>query len=64
VPSSAREEYGTPFAEIFADADWDFYEVPESVFAPAKVTIDVVDGPTYVLGETDEELLAKSFGHQ
>jgi methenyltetrahydromethanopterin cyclohydrolase len=64
VPSSAREEYGTPFAEIFAEADWDFYEVPESVFAPAKVTVDVVDGPTYVLGETDEDLLADSFGHQ
>ena len=64
VPSSAREEYGTPFAEIFAEADWDFYEVSESVFAPAKATIDVVDGPTYVLGETDEELLADSFGRQ
>ena len=64
MPSSAREEYGTPFAEIFAAADWDFYEVPESVFAPAKATIDVVDGPTYVLGETDEALLAESFGHQ
>ena len=64
VPSSAREEYGTPFAEIFAAADWDFYEVPESVFAPAKATVDVVDGPTYMLGETDEELLAESFGFQ
>ena len=64
VPSSAREEYDTPFAEIFAEADWDFYEVPESVFAPAKATVDVVDGPTYVLGETDEDLLADSFGRQ
>jgi methenyltetrahydromethanopterin cyclohydrolase len=62
VPSTAREEYGTPFEEIFEDADWDFYEVPASVFAPAKVTIDVVDGDTYVVGETDEELLAESFG--
>ncbi|MFA1612289.1 methenyltetrahydromethanopterin cyclohydrolase [Halobellus rubicundus] len=61
VPSSAGEEYGAPFAEIFEQADWDFYEVPETVFAPAKVTIDVVDGPTYVRGETDEELLAESF---
>ncbi|MFC6875065.1 methenyltetrahydromethanopterin cyclohydrolase [Halobellus marinus] len=64
LPSSAREEYGTPFAEIFEDADWDFYEVPESVFAPAKVTIDVVDGPTHVLGETDEKLLAESFEYR
>jgi methenyltetrahydromethanopterin cyclohydrolase len=27
------------------------------------VTIDVVDGPTHVLGETDEALLADSFGY-
>ena len=47
-----------------AEADWEFYEVAESVFAPAKATIDVVDAPTYVLGETDEELLADAFGRQ
>ena len=64
VPSTAREEYGTPFADIFAAADWDFYEVPETVFAPAKLTVDVVDGPTHVLGDTDEELLADAFDHQ
>jgi methenyltetrahydromethanopterin cyclohydrolase len=64
VPSNAREEYGVPFEQIFEDAGWDFYEVPESVFAPAKVTIDVVDGDTYVVGETDEDLLADSFGLQ
>ncbi len=62
VPSTAREEYGTPFEQIFEDANWDFYEVPASVFAPAKVTIDVVDGDTHIVGETDEELLAESFG--
>ena len=64
VPSSAREEYGTPFEDIFDDAGWDFYEVPETVFAPAAVTVDVVDGPTHVLGETDEEILAESFGYR
>ena len=64
VPSTAREEYGVPFAEIFAAADWDFYEIPAAVFAPAKVTVDVVNGPTHVLGGTDEELLAASFDHQ
>jgi len=46
------------------DADWDFYEVDERVFAPAKVTVDVVDGPVYTVGETDEELLAESFGYR
>ncbi|WP_246983623.1 methenyltetrahydromethanopterin cyclohydrolase [Halorientalis marina] len=61
VPSSATEEYGTPFAEVFEAADWDFYEVPESVFAPAQVTVDVVGGPTSVHGDVNESLLAESF---
>jgi len=64
VPSNAREEYGVPFEQIFEAADWDFYAVDEDIFAPAKVTIDVVDGPTHVLGETDEQLVAESFGVQ
>jgi len=62
VPSTAADEYDTPFEQVFEDADWDFYEVPESVFAPAQVTVDVVDGPTYALGETNHDLLAESFG--
>ena len=64
VPSTAREEYGVPFEQIFEDADWDFYAVDEDIFAPAKVTVDVVDGPTHVFGETDEQLVADSFGIQ
>lgn len=62
LPSTARSEYGTPFKDVFEAADWDFYQVDDGVFAPAKVTVDVIDGPTHVLGETDEELLAQSFG--
>ncbi|MFB6129650.1 MAG: methenyltetrahydromethanopterin cyclohydrolase [Salinigranum sp.] len=62
LPSTAADEYGTPFEEIFESVDWDFYDIPESAFAPAQVTVDVADGPTYVLGETDEALLAESFG--
>ena len=61
VASTATNEYGTPFEAIFEDADWDFYEVPEGVFAPAQVTIDVQGGPTKVYGEVNEELLAESF---
>ena len=62
VPSTARREFGTPFADIFADHDWDFYEVPVEVFAPAQVTVDVVGEGVEVLGRTDEALLAESFG--
>jgi len=62
VPSTAREAHGEPFTDIFEAVDWAFHELDESVFAPAQVTIDVVGGPTHVLGETDEDLLAESFG--
>jgi methenyltetrahydromethanopterin cyclohydrolase len=61
VPSTAREEYGEPFQRIFDDAEWDFYDVPAGVFGPAKLTVDVVDGPTYAFGDTDENVLAESF---
>jgi len=61
VPSTATDAYGHPFYDIFEDADWDFYEIESSVFAPAQVTIDVADGPTHVHGETREDILAESF---
>lgn len=60
--STARDDYGTPFLEVFEAADWDLYDVPESVFAPAHVTVDVVDGPTYTHGGVDEAMLIESFG--
>lgn len=62
IVSTANDEYGTHFAEIFEAVDWDFYEVDESVFAPAQATIDVIGGDTHVVGERDEGLLAESFG--
>ncbi|UPW01022.1 methenyltetrahydromethanopterin cyclohydrolase [Halorussus gelatinilyticus] len=62
IVSTANDEYGTHFADIFESVDWDFYEVEEGVFAPARATVDVIGGDTYVVGERDEELLAESFG--
>ncbi|WP_255190653.1 methenyltetrahydromethanopterin cyclohydrolase [Natronobeatus ordinarius] len=61
VASSAGDEYGRPFVEVFDDLEWAFDEVPAELFAPAKVTIDVLGGGTYVYGETDEALLVESF---
>ncbi|WP_435346140.1 methenyltetrahydromethanopterin cyclohydrolase [Haloarchaeobius sp. HRN-SO-5] len=62
VPSTAADSYGKPFDELFDEVDWDFYDVDEGVFAPAKVTVDVVGGPTEVYGETSEALLTSAFG--
>jgi methenyltetrahydromethanopterin cyclohydrolase len=62
LPSTAGEAHGTPFADLFESADWEFEAVDASVFGPATVTVDVAGGPTRVLGDTDERLLAESFG--
>ncbi|MDL5362402.1 methenyltetrahydromethanopterin cyclohydrolase [Halalkalicoccus sp. NIPERK01] len=62
VASTASEEYGRPFVEIFDDVGWELYDVPESIFAPAEVTIDVLGGATYHYGRRDEALLESSFG--
>lgn len=62
LPSTATDEYGTPFADIFESVDWDLYDVPEGVFAPAQVTVDVVGGPTRTYGQVNEDLLMESFG--
>jgi methenyltetrahydromethanopterin cyclohydrolase len=62
VPSTAAAEHGRPFADVFDDRGWSFEDVSPDLFAPAAVTVDVVGGPTYVHGETNEELLIESFG--
>jgi methenyltetrahydromethanopterin cyclohydrolase len=61
VHSAAATEYGRPSEDVFEEADWDFSDVPEGFFAPAQVTIDVIDGPTHVQGDTDESVVAESF---
>ncbi|WP_256687329.1 methenyltetrahydromethanopterin cyclohydrolase [Halococcus qingdaonensis] len=61
LPSTAADEYGTPFESIFASVDWSVADLPAELFAPAQLTVDVVGGSTHVLGETNDELLADSF---
>ncbi len=62
VVSAASEDHGRTFREVFDEADWEFDQVPRAAFAPAQVTVDVVGGPTHVYGETDESVVAESFG--
>jgi methenyltetrahydromethanopterin cyclohydrolase len=62
VASSAAEEHGRPFAEIFEGVDWEFADLDRGVFAPAQVTVDVVGGATHVVGGVEKGLLAESFG--
>jgi len=60
--STAGEEYGRPFADVYADAEWDFSAVDPAAVAPAQATVSVSGGPTHALGGTDEDVLADSFG--
>jgi methenyltetrahydromethanopterin cyclohydrolase len=62
VASTANDQHGVPFADIFETVDWEFHDLDRGVFAPAKVTVDVVGGDTHVVGETREDILADSFG--
>jgi methenyltetrahydromethanopterin cyclohydrolase len=61
IVSTASDEFGTPFADIFAGVDWELADLPVELFGPAQVTVDVLGGDTHVLGETREDILAESF---
>lgn len=62
VASTASSAYGKPFVDIFESVGYDYGELSRELFAPAQVTIDVVGGETHVVGNTDEEILAESYG--
>ena len=61
--SSASKQYGRPFAEIFREADFDFYKIDPGLFAPAAVTIsNAKTGRTFTAGEINEDVLMRSIG--
>lgn len=55
--SSAASELNGPLAT----QDVSMEDLPAGVFAPATVTVDVVDGPRYVSGNVSEDHLETSF---
>ena len=61
--SSASKQYGRPFAEIFREADFDFYKIDPGLFAPAAVTIsNARTGRTFTAGKINEDVLMRSVG--
>jgi methenyltetrahydromethanopterin cyclohydrolase len=62
VASTAAVTYGEPFVDIYDHVDWDLSAIDPAVFGPARVTIDVLGGPTYTAGEIQESVLSESFG--
>ncbi len=65
LPSSASNDYGKPFGEVFKDVGHDFYKIDPLLFSPAKVAVTVLEsGNTFHGGEIDLQLLDKSFSNK
>lgn len=62
LPSSNSRDYGKPFAQVFADYDYDFFKIDPMLFSPAKVAVTAVQsGRTFHAGRLDSALLERSF---
>jgi methenyltetrahydromethanopterin cyclohydrolase len=62
LPSSASRDFGKPFAAIFKDAGFDFYQIDPMLFSPARVLVTALSsGRTFTAGMLAPDLLAQSF---
>jgi methenyltetrahydromethanopterin cyclohydrolase len=62
LPSAASEAFGTPFGELLAAADWNFYDIDPMLFSPAAVTLTGTDsGRAHHGGGLAPEVLERSF---
>ena len=62
VPASASRDYGTPFAELFARYNHDFYKIDPHLFAPAEVVFhNLTSGRTLAFGQLAPDILRRSF---
>lgn len=65
LPSSASNDYGKPFGEVFKDVEYDFYKIDPMLFSPARVAVTAMDtGHTFHAGKIDLSLLDKSFSNK
>ncbi|MCG8325794.1 MAG: methenyltetrahydromethanopterin cyclohydrolase [Thiotrichales bacterium] len=62
LPSSASNDYGRPFGEVFKSVNYDFYQIDPMLFSPARVTITSLEtGNSFQAGAIDLALLDQSF---
>ncbi len=62
IPSSASGDYGTPFRDVFARYDHDFYRIDPLLFSPAEVWVTSVrSGRTFHAGGVRTDILRQSF---
>ncbi|KXB09388.1 N(5),N(10)-methenyltetrahydromethanopterin cyclohydrolase [candidate division MSBL1 archaeon SCGC-AAA833F18] len=63
VPSSASDDYGAPFLELFEKYDRDFFKIDPNLFSPSEIVINNLDtGRVFQAGRVNEEILKKSLG--
>lgn len=62
VPSSSSPDHGSPFADIFARYNQDFYKIDKMLFSPAQITFyNVKSGRCHVFGQLEPDVLRRSF---
>ena len=63
LPAGSSRDYGKPFAEVFRDYGYDFFEIDPMLFSPARATVTALgSGRSFRAGRLDAELLERSFG--
>jgi methenyltetrahydromethanopterin cyclohydrolase len=62
LPSSASEAFGTPFGELLAAANWNFYDIDPMLFSPAAVTLTSAEsGRAHHGGGLAPDVVERSF---
>lgn len=62
LPSAASDAFGTPFGELLAAANWNFYDIDPMLFSPAEVTLTSSEsGRAHHGGGLAPEVLERSF---
>jgi methenyltetrahydromethanopterin cyclohydrolase len=62
LPSAASAEFGTPFGELLAAANWNFYDIDPMLFSPAAVTLTSTEsGRAHHGGRLAPDVLERSF---
>ncbi len=62
LPSAASDAFGTPFGELLAAANWNFYEIDPLLFSPAAVTLTSTEsGRAHHGGGLAPDVLERSF---
>ena len=58
LPSSASQDYGTPFYDLFQRYDGDFYQIDPLLFSPAEVSINnLSSGRTFRAGRINGKMI-------